>query len=87
MSEHVPSVERAWELMERAWSDPGALKVLGWAHSSVMHVEASALNFTVYDRLQRGAIDQEDHVIIVAVRVPHPDEMSLADVIGVPEGG
>lgn len=74
----VPSVDRAWELMELAYVDNG-LAVLGWADSMVLtDMPGRVLRFTVHPAPR----SHEDEVVIIAVRVPHPDEMSLAEVIG-----
>jgi hypothetical protein len=73
----LPSIDRAWELAERAYDTDG-LRVLGWADDAVMLSYSGRLNFDVHDRVQRS---HEDEVLIVAIRVPHPDEMPLDEVI------
>ena len=77
----VPSMDRTWELMERAYPD-GDMIVLGWADNSVVYEaqpEPVTHNFTVYPEVQRS---HEDEVLIVAIIVPHPDLMPLEEVIG-----
>lgn len=79
-----PSIDRAWELMERASNDRGSIKVLGWADDMAMLSFPNALTFTVTQAIE--PLDQEDHVLIIAVRIPHPDEMTLDEVIGRSDG-
>lgn len=76
MSDTVPSIDRAWELAELAY-ERDEMTVLGWADDAVMDVD-SALNFTVWPDPGRS---HEDQVLIIAIRVPHPDEMSLRKVV------
>lgn len=81
----LPTTDRAWQLAELAYPD-GGVKVIGWTDNSVVLDEPQTsrwdhLTFTVTKELERPQ-RQEDSVLIIAVRVPHPDEMSLAEVIG-----
>lgn len=74
----VPSIDRAWELLERAYADRG-IKVLGWADNMVLAPRGTpALEFTVSTA---APASHEDHVLIVALTVPHPDEMSFQEVV------
>lgn len=75
--EGVPSVDRAWELWDRAY-DAGEVKVLGWADNMVLHGHPP-MRFTVTPSPDRT---HEDAVVVVAFTVPHPDEMTLAEVVG-----
>lgn len=71
----VPSVDRAWQLAELAYD--GGVTVLGWADSMVEAAGPGAINFTVTPAPDR----QEDSLLVLAIRVPHPDVMTLAEVI------
>lgn len=73
----TPFTNQTMGLIEMARTDPGALVALGWADSSVIEAPAPS-NFTV----EATTDDQEGSVLIVAVRVPHPDEMDLSAFIG-----
>lgn len=73
----VPSVDRAWELLERAYGR-NEVRVLGWADNGVMQPYKGRLRFDVTDAVRHS---HEDEVIIVAIVVPHPDEMTLEEVI------
>lgn len=75
----TPDVPKAMRLVELAYmgANPTALVPLGWADSSVMESPAP-INFTV----EATTDDQEGSVLIVAVRVPHPDFIDLAGFTG-----
>lgn len=77
-----PSVDRAWGLLERAYPDDN-ITVLGWADNSVVYnakeAPDHAQSFITWPEVQRS---HEDEVLIIAVTVPHPDEMSLDEVVG-----
>lgn len=73
----VPSVDRTWALMESAY--PAGITVLGYADSIVLaDMPGQEMTFTVAPAVGR----QEDEVLVVAVRLPHPEQMGLAEVIG-----
>lgn len=78
----IPSVDRTLELLERGQA--GGVTVLGWADDMVAAIADVAgseeeITFTVAQAPRRS---HEDEVLIVAIRVPHPEEMPLADVVG-----
>lgn len=91
MSEHDPvddqrpSVDRAWELMEMAYSE-GDVQVVGWSDSSLIGWDTPAvggehsegITFSAYKAVRRS---HEDEVLVVAFRVPHPDQQTLAEVL------
>lgn len=75
-----PTVDRAWELLDVAYSKHD-VKVLGWADDMVMVPnEGDAVTFTVHPG-PASPCGHEDMVVVVAFRVPHPDEMTLAQVL------
>jgi hypothetical protein len=82
MSDSVPSVERTWELLERAYADDG-IEVLGWTGNEVMLLPPAAPSWSelmcTVTKTPSGS--HEDLVLIVALRVPHPDEMSFDEVV------
>ncbi len=74
----LPSVDRVWTLMELAYETQG-LTVLGWTSNSV--AEAGAPVVFEVTPTPESPVGHEDQMIVVLVRVPHPDEMSLAEVV------
>lgn len=72
----IPSIDRAWELLERAYDD-SRLAVVGWADNMIMDADPP-MTFTVGGDPGRT---HEDQVLIIALRVPHPDEMSLSEIV------
>lgn len=72
----LPDVDRAWSLLEDAYDE--GITVLGWADDSVVTGYGDRLTFDVTKKVQRS---HEDEVLIIAIRVPHPDEMSLGEVV------
>lgn len=71
----IPSVDRAQQLFEHAYFKDNVV-VLGWADDMVTGSN-SPVEFTVHPRPQ----SHEDEVLIIAVRVPHPDYMSLEEIV------
>jgi hypothetical protein len=71
----MPSAARAWELYEHAFYKGNSM-VLGWADDMVMGSN-NPMTFTVHPRPD----SHEDEVLIIAVRVPHPDYMTLEQVV------
>lgn len=81
----LPEDDHAWELAEWAFAEPDGFHVLGWSDSGVIEVARDrprSLTFTVTSTL--GGDSHEGAVLVLALRVPHPDYCSLADVIGRP---
>lgn len=78
LSASVPSVDRAWELMELAYEDSRGIKVVGWADNSIMDIDGS-VTFTAWASEPHS---HEDVVLVLALRVPHPQAMSFAEVVG-----
>jgi hypothetical protein len=82
----TPAVNVTMGLVELAYaeSDPHAsLRALGWADSLVLETPPDHEHtFTV----EPTTDDQEGSVLIIAVRVPHPDTVDLAPIIRLPAG-
>lgn len=81
-----PTVERALELVDLAYAERD-VKVIGWADSMVLDFDTAAgggegmkgVTFSAFTDVQRS---HESEVLVIAIRVPHPDFMSLEDVLG-----
>lgn len=75
----IPDEDRTWDLVERAFGKSGGITVLGWADNMVVELAGQ------FERHQFEVVQvprsHEDEVLILAIRVPHPDEMSLAEVV------
>lgn len=78
-----PGTERALDLIEMALADPDGITVLGWADDGVLLFGnwSKDMTFTVFPGIDTAA-QQEESVLILAVRVPHPDSMGLEEVVG-----
>lgn len=72
----IPDLDRTWELIELAYADDG-VTVLGWADDMVVTLGHN-VRFDVNEAPERS---HEDVVLVVAIRVPHPDAMTFAEVV------
>lgn len=79
----IPDEDHTWDIIEEAYSKADGITVLGWADDMVLDA--------VKDRTMRvefgvrsfpdSPCGHEDQVLVIAIRVPHPDEKSLAEII------
>lgn len=83
-TEGVPSLDRAFHLIDMAVTD-NDVKVLGYADDMVMLSDEQAggpfrvLTFDVSTTL--APENQESSVLVIAIRIPHPDFMTLKKVV------
>lgn len=77
----IPDEDRTWSLIEDAYGE--GITVLGWADDMVLNLVAdrqARVQLTVAPTPQSPA-GHEDQVLVIAIRVPHPDEKSLAAIV------
>lgn len=77
----IPDEDRTWNLIEDAYSASDGITVLGWADDMVLEAVKDRTARVTFDVEPAPRCSHEDEVLVVAIRVPHPDQMSLAEVV------